>query len=250
MTNQKFTIGAVGTNLVKSEFECVVSFTGDGTLNLNVEDLEYSNIIDLFNSTNEYVRQHKSILYKCQAGMSRSCAFLVAYFIGEKIYNLCEALKECKRIRPEMSINKGFIYQLQLYEKMGGVIDIWNPEYRKFKAWSNLKMRETGTDFENDFNEDPEVLDVLPPLPLIRCKNCRRKLAMYFSENDHQNCDGTISIEPLKWMDIAQKLQGKLNCPRCKSKVGSFIWQGRRCSCGVYVAPHLTLSSKKIDLIK
>lgn len=38
-------------------------------------------------------------------------------------------------------------------------------------------------------------------------------------------CSETYFVEPLAWMpSITQSLQGKIHCPKCKSKLGSFSW--------------------------
>ena len=231
------------------EADATVSFVGGGDLNYDIQDLPSTNIIDLFAQSNDFCKPHNIILFKCQAGMSRSCAFLVAYLIGVESLSLKDALSYCKNIRPQMSINKGFMYQLQLYEAMKGEIDIWNPEYRKFKAWITLQNREQSKVVTTDFGKDPEQLDKLPDLPIIKCKQCRRKLAIFMKGFDHQKCGGSIVVEPLAWMEVTE-LQGKLNCPRCNHKIGFYLWQGRQCSCGNFVAPYFTLSPNKVDIFQ
>ena len=38
-------------------------------------------------------------------------------------------------------------------------------------------------------------------------------------------CSEIYFVEPLAWMpSITQSLQGKIHCPKCKSKLGSFSW--------------------------
>jgi hypothetical protein len=60
-------------------------------------------------------------------------------------------------------------------------------------------------------------------------------------------------LEPQDWMQqtIDQgELEGKLECPKCTSKVGAYAWQGMRCSCGVWVTPCFSLAKSKVDEVK
>ena len=46
------------------------------------------------------------------------------------------------------------------------------------------------------------------------------------------------------------KLDGRLECPKCKTNVGKYAWQGMRCSCGAWVVPAITLAKGKVDEVK
>lgn len=38
-------------------------------------------------------------------------------------------------------------------------------------------------------------------------------------------CQQTLFIEPLKWIDsVLQSESGKILCPKCRAKLGSFNW--------------------------
>lgn len=62
-------------------------------------------------------------------------------------------------------------------------------------------------------------------------------------------CNKTYFIEPLAWMpDITHNVEGKLNCPKCNSKLGSFSWiSGCQCPCGSKIAPAFYLVPSKVD---
>jgi len=45
-------------------------------------------------------------------------------------------------------------------------------------------------------------------------------------------------------------LSGKLYCPKCKSKLGSFDWAGSKCSCGKWVTPAFQVQKNRVDLRK
>lgn len=63
-------------------------------------------------------------------------------------------------------------------------------------------------------------------------------------------CREIIFIEPLVWMhDIAKQTQGKLNCPKCQSKLGNFTWiNSCNCPCGKNVSPAFYLVPSKVEL--
>lgn len=65
-----------------------------------------------------------------------------------------------------------------------------------------------------------------------------------------RRCKEILFIEPLAWMlDIGKQTQGKLNCPKCQSKLGNFTWiNSCNCPCGKNISPafYLVPSSKFI----
>lgn len=62
-------------------------------------------------------------------------------------------------------------------------------------------------------------------------------------------CTRTFFVEPMTWMkDVASNVEGKLYCPSCKSKVGSFNWiMASKCPCGQQVSPSFYLVPSKIE---
>ena len=60
-------------------------------------------------------------------------------------------------------------------------------------------------------------------------------------------------LEPQDWMQPTidlQELDGKLECPKCSSKVGGYAWQGMKCSCGRWVTPSFSLAKSKVDEVR
>lgn len=45
-------------------------------------------------------------------------------------------------------------------------------------------------------------------------------------------------------------ISGKLECPKCNSKVGNYAWQGIKCSCGGWVVPGISVARGKVDEVK
>ena len=57
-------------------------------------------------------------------------------------------------------------------------------------------------------------------------------------------------LDPLSWMrgELEQgKLDGRLECPKCKTNVGKYAWQGMQCSCGEWIVPGISLAKGRID---
>uniref|UniRef100_A0A1A9WVL4 protein-tyrosine-phosphatase n=1 Tax=Glossina brevipalpis TaxID=37001 RepID=A0A1A9WVL4_9MUSC len=67
-----------------------------------------------------------------------------------------------------------------------------------------------------------------------------------------QCCQNILFVEPIAWMrHIATSTQGKLNCPKCEQKLGSFSWiNGCQCPCGEEVSPAFYLIPSKVELSK
>ena len=68
----------------------------------------------------------------------------------------------------------------------------------------------------------------------------------------HPQC-AHFFLEPQGWMQETidkGELDGKLECPKCSAKVGSYAWQGIRCSCGTWVTPSFSLAKSKVDEVK
>lgn len=63
-------------------------------------------------------------------------------------------------------------------------------------------------------------------------------------------CKDIFFLEPLAWMDgILKQTQGKLHCPKCQTKLGSFSWtMGCHCPCGTQVSPAFYLVPSKVEL--
>ena len=36
----------------------------------------------------------------------------------------------------------------------------------------------------------------------------------------------------MDWMGDVYDGEGKLDCPKCDGRIGSFVWHGNQCSCG------------------
>lgn len=61
--------------------------------------------------------------------------------------------------------------------------------------------------------------------------------------------EGSLFVEPLLWMKpmVEASIQGKLYCPKCQNRLGSFNWSGTQTSSGSWVTPAFQLHIGKLD---
>lgn len=63
-------------------------------------------------------------------------------------------------------------------------------------------------------------------------------------------CNKMFFVEPITWMNpgVCNNVQGRLYCPKCKSKLGSFNWvMASKCPCGSTVSPAFYLVPSKVE---
>mmetsp|Transcript_11981 Transcript_11981/g.22082 ORF Transcript_11981/g.22082 Transcript_11981/m.22082 type:complete len:330 (-) Transcript_11981:4232-5221(-) len=82
----------------------------------------------------------------------------------------------------------------------------------------------------------------------------RHEFAYRKSEKDgnrkERSCTSHFLSEPNKWMEDAtlnDNVSGKLACPKCNNRVGSFYWAGSQCSCGTWIVPAIQFPISKVD---
>ncbi|KAG0167868.1 hypothetical protein DFQ30_005567 [Apophysomyces sp. BC1015] len=74
-------------------------------------------------------------------------------------------------------------------------------------------------------------------------------LASLAARNTH--CSSYF-VEPMEWITALHdgQLQGRIECPKCMSKLGSYSWSGEQCSCGRWITPAFMLHRKQVDEVK
>jgi len=68
--------------------------------------------------------------------------------------------------------------------------------------------------------------------------------------NHTPSCSSLFLSEPNEWMSKisqADGSSGKLTCPKCSQRCGSFNWAGSQCSCGTWIVPALQFPASKLD---
>ncbi|KAI9815030.1 MAG: tyrosine protein phosphatase yvh1 [Pycnora praestabilis] len=195
-----------------------------------------------------------------------------------------EALSKIQQTRPICEPNDGFMQQLELYHTMQTPLNVdEEPAYQRWlynrkvelsvacgKAPENVR-------FEDEVGRGVKGLQTEGDRYDLRCRKCRQILAKSEYLVPHAPKDGSqespaidhspISklpppplsacshyfLDPLSWMrpQLEQgKLDGRLECPKCKTNVGKYAWQGMRCSCGQWIVPGISLARGRIDEVK
>ena len=78
----------------------------------------------------------------------------------------------------------------------------------------------------------------------------RIKLSKDQSRSIHK-CNNYF-IDQLPWMSAAPmnslvEVEGKLHCPKCAYRLGSWAWNGAQCSCGYWATPAIQIIKTRID---
>lgn len=257
-------------------------------LMIEANDVEEENLIQHFAGANEFIvdahANGGAVLIHCAMGKSRSATVLAAYLMWSQKLDRDSALALIRKYRPYAEPNPGFMEQLDVYYRIGYTQSpddhpiyqrwLYKMELQSSRAGGRAPERVHFRDVERkvagiieagegDMTKDSETTVEL------RCRRCRHTLGNSHFFTGHlpkTTLDGEFPnphpppalcshhfIEPLSWMrsELEQgKLEGKLECPKCKSKVGSYAWQGIRCSCSHWVVPGISLARSKVDEVR
>ncbi|KAG7582714.1 Dual specificity phosphatase catalytic domain [Arabidopsis suecica] len=219
-------------------------------------DQEWENLLDLFDICLDFIdagRKEKGVLVHCFAGQSRSASMVIAYLMRTEKLSREEALASLRQ-SAQASPNPGFLKQLDLFERMNFKVDRSSAIYKHFrlkalgylyskdKKFDRLKLRADPEFMSNESSEaDSEFDDMF--------KNMIGEV--HNKNSGDQNQCTSIFVEPINWMNTVEDgvSEGKLLCPTCKAKVGSFDWSGSYCSCGSKIVPAFQLQMGRVDVI-
>ncbi|KAK6538889.1 tyrosine protein phosphatase yvh1 [Orbilia ellipsospora] len=254
-------------------------------LHIQVDDDDDENLIEYFQTSNDFidkaVQTGGNVFIHCAMGISRSSTIASAYLIYKKQIPPDAALGIIRQTRPIVHPNFGFAQQLQIYyenldeaiKNLGDVPAYQRYLYRKEVEISRQARKAPTINHYAEDNGDAAGGEVE-----VKCKMCRRTLAnsKYFVEHTpkptvratSQSVVGASSssgsdspqatcqhifVDPIAWMRPElqkEQLEGKLECPKCNAKVGSYAWQGMKCSCGSWVTPAISLAKGKVDEVR
>eukprot|EP00172_Hildenbrandia_rubra_P002006 Plantae.Rhodophyta-Hildenbrandia_rubra.ctg26537.p1 GENE.Plantae.Rhodophyta-Hildenbrandia_rubra.ctg26537~~Plantae.Rhodophyta-Hildenbrandia_rubra.ctg26537.p1 ORF type:complete len:325 (-),score=22.85 Plantae.Rhodophyta-Hildenbrandia_rubra.ctg26537:29-1003(-) len=188
-------------------------------------------------------------LIHCNAGLSRSAAVACAYLMMHHEYpghtsKLQGALHDIRKVRAAHP-NEGFMKQLQIFEEAGCDVKYTSDgdgDVNRLPFRSELQHRLTMIGALSKDCETPHIPDrLLPSNPFTKklhsttkysCRRCRTSLATdrHIFEPETASTTTTLQVIPIKWMkqSLEASVQGRLNCPKCDAKVGSFSWKRSR----------------------
>ncbi|KAF8104624.1 hypothetical protein N665_0171s0125 [Sinapis alba] len=241
-------------------------------------DQEWENLLDFFDICLDFIdagRKDKGVLVHCFAGESRSASIVIAYLMRTEKLSCQDALaslKQSAHARP----NLGFLKQLDLFERMGFKVDRSSHIYKHFrlktlgylyskdKRFDKLKLRAdpgmsnegSGSTYQckkckNVLLSQEQVIDHTPGEADLEFDDMFKNMKGEVHNSDEKKCT-SMFVEPLNWMSEAVEddvPEGKLLCPKCKARLGSFDWLGSFCSCGSKIIPAFQLQMSRVDAI-
>lgn len=64
-----------------------------------------------------------------------------------------------------------------------------------------------------------------------------------------ENCTSWFVEPGMEWMGQTTEVEGKIMCPKCGTRVGSWKWAGIQCSCGIWHSPGFQIPKSKVNPI-
>jgi dual specificity phosphatase 12 len=129
----------------------------------------------------------------------------------------------------------------------------------------------TGSDNPDRRSLEATIPALDPTLSRYACRTCRCLLFGHehlqdpphmpsrhkFSYRKHDisqpssggQCQSLFLQSVLGWMGDACEVEGRVDCPRCKLKLGSWNWAGAQCSCGTWVVPAIQIPCSRVDVV-
>ncbi|KAK3670500.1 tyrosine protein phosphatase yvh1 [Recurvomyces mirabilis] len=234
---------------------------------VEVDDVDDENLLEHFPATNKFIQQGLDggggVLVHCAMGKSRSATAVCAFLMQRYCITPDQALAQIRETRPLCEPNDGFWQQLELYHRIATPESVEDsPAYQRWLYQREIELSRAcgqAPEAEKIRFEDEHAHEGAADFEL-RCRKCRRTLATSQYLTDHKTREGVAPVscahyflDPLSWMraELEQgKLDGRLECAKCKTNVGKYAWQGMQCSCGDWVVPGISLAKGKIDEVK
>ncbi|XP_064617018.1 dual specificity protein phosphatase 12-like [Liolophura sinensis] len=257
-------------------------------LYVSANDVEDADLLTRLSDCFRFIeegRQQGGVLVHCVAGLSRSATVVIAYVMMKTEHrSLDEALDFVSSKRHSIKPNFGFLEQLHLFEAMGSEVNPQHPHYVNYRIQMLALKVQRGAkvnEILGDLHEDPlqqSRSGQQKASSFFKCRKCRRPLFRRSGILPHSQgagdaafdwrsqqsargkhsligqeelCQRSLFIEPVEWMrnDILA-MEGKIICPKCCAKLGSYNWFGERCPCGTWVTPAFHVQTAKVDECK
>ncbi len=84
---------------------------------ISLDDAPHEKISDHFHTAHEFIYKAPTLVH-CYAGISRSATLVISYLMKHKGMSLNAAIQHCRKVRPIVNPNHGFIDQLSKFERL------------------------------------------------------------------------------------------------------------------------------------
>ncbi|KUF77092.1 Dual specificity protein phosphatase 12 [Phytophthora nicotianae] len=220
---------------------------------IDILDMEEELLLLHFDECISFLKRHlmredepAAVLVHCVYGQSRSAAICVAFLMATQSKTLLDSYDEVQKVRPCISINPGFLRQLELFERMENNPQIMSstPAHAELRMMMAKRQR-----LKTGVAEIVTTPQLTRPAQSLCCRKCNYVLCTTRNQLTHTPATGGICagifIEPMQWMTMNPTFMtnndGKLLCPSCKAKLGSWNWIGVKCNCKCFVSPAFQL---------
>ncbi|KAK9447130.1 protein-tyrosine phosphatase-like protein [Limtongia smithiae] len=251
-------------------------------MHVQLQDDEDEDILKHFDKCHEFIRSGLesggAVLVHCVAGISRSATIVTSYIMKTRQLTAPEALAIVQQGRERASPNPSFLEQLDVYYNDGLVVSEALPNYRRWKLRKDAEIATAaGAAPRVVYAPDRAERGIATAIEL-RCKKCRCPLSTGAAIIPHsprptsssqqllrstkigpgmvsvlqQGCNHYF-LDPVRWMKPELEkgeLEGKFDCPKCNTKIGSYRWQGMQCTCGEWVTPGISVQRGRVDEVR
>ena len=198
------------------------------------------------------LEQGHRVLIHCHAGLSRSAT--IAAMRSMRKYSLTrdQAIERIKgkRTHSTVTINEGFLHQLDLFHRMNYRVDQQNELFREFQPARFEKKENPSTPTEATILlwNDQQRQD-------YRCRECQRNLFSNTDVQRHERQQNVICDDRKRlwtfyfdWIEeIFEQPIGSIPCPTCRCLLGEYSLQGLWRSCDQRLKPAFVFQCQTIE---
>jgi dual specificity phosphatase 12 len=206
---------------------------------------------------------------------SRSSTAILAYYIREKRLTVEEGLQILLDRAPNVEPNEGFKRQLNRYYVKQRRIQREESEKQQQERPQQLTSQELKQQRIQEINQQKEQTEepASDQDKQAYCKRCRhvlfstQDLVSHSADTEGAGMKGfsfkklkkdstnksngvtcnSLFINRMDWMGELLDQEGKLICPECAGRVGSYSWIGSQCSCGMWMNPSFAVLKTRVD---
>jgi dual specificity phosphatase 12 len=225
--------------------------------------------LEFFNEVEKAKQTKKGLIVNFTTETITYCsAIVMSYFMKKANAKYDLVLSKIGRICPAIKIeNEDIIQQLNSLVKKKTVTN------KKSQVKENPETENKTDNKTENLIENEKQKEVKNKKLQLSCRKCRfvlvsgdnilihepgsgqasfswRKRDQNINKNGNSNICNVYFIERAEWMeglDDENIVSGKINCPKCKSKLGSYNWSGMQCSCGNWYSPAFIIQKKSVD---